>query len=82
VAEVSFVQWTRDGNLRHAAFVGLREDKRAADVRPRNVTQRGHLPSRVIGKDGKSYPATGQVIGSSVFQSARSALDRESVVGE
>jgi len=33
VAEVSFVEWTRDGNLRHAAFVGLREDKRAADVR-------------------------------------------------
>jgi bifunctional non-homologous end joining protein LigD len=33
VAEVSFAEWTRDGSLRHAAFVGLREDKAARDVR-------------------------------------------------
>jgi bifunctional non-homologous end joining protein LigD len=33
VVDVSFVEWTRDGNLRHAAFVGVREDKRAATVR-------------------------------------------------
>jgi bifunctional non-homologous end joining protein LigD len=33
VAEVSFAEWTRDGSLRHAAFVALRGDKRAADVR-------------------------------------------------
>ena len=33
VVEVSFVEWTRDGNLRHAAFVGLRDDKRARAVR-------------------------------------------------
>ncbi len=36
VAEVSFVEWTRDGSLRHAAFVGLREDKRARDVTREN----------------------------------------------
>jgi bifunctional non-homologous end joining protein LigD len=33
VAEISFVEWTRDGSLRHAAFIGLRDDKRAKDVR-------------------------------------------------
>ena len=33
VAEVSFVEWTRDGSLRHAAFLGLRDDKSAKDVR-------------------------------------------------
>jgi bifunctional non-homologous end joining protein LigD len=33
VAEVSFVEWTRDGSLRHAAFLGLRDDKRPRDVR-------------------------------------------------
>jgi len=27
VAEVSFAEWTRDGSLRHAAFVALRDDK-------------------------------------------------------
>jgi DNA ligase D-like protein (predicted ligase) len=33
VVEVSFVEWTRDGNLRHAQFVGLRSDKSPRDVR-------------------------------------------------
>ena len=27
VAEIAFTEWTRDGNLRHSAFVGLRRDK-------------------------------------------------------
>ena len=33
VAQISFTEWTRDGSLRHAAFLGLREDKAARDVR-------------------------------------------------
>jgi bifunctional non-homologous end joining protein LigD len=32
VVEVSFVEWTRDGSLRHAAFEGIRDDKTAQDV--------------------------------------------------
>lgn len=32
VAEVSFGEWTRDGRLRHPAFLGLREDKPAEQV--------------------------------------------------
>jgi bifunctional non-homologous end joining protein LigD len=32
VAEVEFRAWTADGNLRHAVFRGLREDKMAKDV--------------------------------------------------
>ncbi|MEW2521678.1 non-homologous end-joining DNA ligase [Actinacidiphila alni] len=32
VAEVGFSQWTRDGMLRHPRFLGLRDDKRPADV--------------------------------------------------
>jgi len=32
VAEISFAEWTRDGSLRHAAFLALRDDKRAKDV--------------------------------------------------
>ena len=32
VAEISFAEWTRDGSLRHAAFVALRDDKTARGV--------------------------------------------------
>jgi DNA ligase D-like protein (predicted ligase) len=32
VAEVAFVEWTRDGSLRHASFLTLRDDKKARDV--------------------------------------------------
>jgi ATP-dependent DNA ligase len=33
VVEVSFIEWTQDGYLRHAAFVGVRTDKSARGVR-------------------------------------------------
>jgi DNA ligase D-like protein (predicted ligase) len=32
VTEIAFTEWTQDDNLRHAAFVALREDKRPTDV--------------------------------------------------
>ena len=32
VVEVSFAEWTRDGSLRHAAFIALRDDKPPRDV--------------------------------------------------
>jgi bifunctional non-homologous end joining protein LigD len=32
VAEIAFTEWTRDGHLRHSAFMGLRHDKNARDV--------------------------------------------------
>ncbi|HYO31543.1 MAG TPA: non-homologous end-joining DNA ligase [Nocardioidaceae bacterium] len=32
VAEVKFTEWTRDGQLRHPRFMGLRSDKAAPDV--------------------------------------------------
>jgi bifunctional non-homologous end joining protein LigD len=33
VAQVRFVEWTAEGHLRHAAFLGLRTDKKAVAVR-------------------------------------------------
>jgi bifunctional non-homologous end joining protein LigD len=33
VLQVRFVEWTADGHLRHAAFLGVRNDKEAAEVR-------------------------------------------------
>jgi bifunctional non-homologous end joining protein LigD len=32
VAEVKFTEWTEAGEMRHPAYVGLRDDKRAEDV--------------------------------------------------
>ncbi len=33
VAQISFTEWTDDGKLRHPVFLGLRDDKKARDVR-------------------------------------------------
>ena len=33
VAQIRFVEWTNDGHLRHASFLGLRIDKRASEIR-------------------------------------------------
>jgi bifunctional non-homologous end joining protein LigD len=33
VARFEFVEWTQDAHLRHSRFMGLREDKKAKDVR-------------------------------------------------
>jgi bifunctional non-homologous end joining protein LigD len=32
VAQIGFTEWTRDGQLRHPRFLGLRDDKRPRDV--------------------------------------------------
>jgi bifunctional non-homologous end joining protein LigD len=33
VGQFEFVEWTQDAHLRHSRFMGLREDKKAKDVR-------------------------------------------------
>ena len=37
VCEVSFTEWTTDGMIRHPVFHGMRQDKRARDVRRENA---------------------------------------------
>jgi bifunctional non-homologous end joining protein LigD len=44
VVRISFTEWTRHGHLRHAAFDGVRPDKRARDVR-REVPADGRAPA-------------------------------------
>ena len=48
VAEVSFAEWTPDGQIRHATFQGLRADKAAkAVVRESAATPAGVMPVKV-----------------------------------
>ena len=54
VAQVGFSEWTRDGRLRHPRFLGLREDKAAADV----VREAGDSTG-----SRKGRPAPGQPFG-------------------
>jgi len=45
VAEVAFAEFTADGVVRHASFLGLRSDKKAKDVR-RELPQKAPAPAR------------------------------------
>ncbi|HEV8503377.1 MAG TPA: non-homologous end-joining DNA ligase [Casimicrobiaceae bacterium] len=52
VAEIAFTEWTHDGTLRHPSFLGLREDKKAADV----VRERA-VPTQAATGSSKPTPA-------------------------
>jgi bifunctional non-homologous end joining protein LigD len=46
VAQIAFGEWTRDGKLRHPRYLGLREDKPAAEVvRERPIASLGGGPN-------------------------------------
>ncbi len=52
IAEVAFTEWTGGGSVRHASLQGLREDKRARDVRretPEHVHPAAGDENRVAG---------------------------------
>ncbi|MES2492390.1 MAG: DNA ligase D [Pseudomonadota bacterium] len=66
VAEIAFAEFTAEGSVRHASFIGLRADKRAQDVTPERAEpapqdEAGSVkitnPARVI------FPESGQTKG-------------------
>ncbi|MCC2679150.1 MAG: ligD [Pseudobdellovibrio sp.] len=59
VAEVEFGSWTADGIIRHAAFVGLREDKTAKEV---HMEKAAHVNEKAGKKKSSSKKAKGFVI--------------------
>jgi bifunctional non-homologous end joining protein LigD len=60
VVQVKFTEWTADGRLRHPVYVGLRDDKRAEDVRrERGIRWHKSTTGRLrAGADGASATAT------------------------
>jgi len=68
VAEVRFTEWTADGKLRHPVYLGLRDDKKAAEVSREvastgsrlasDASRQGRRPSREARKTrGGAWPA-------------------------
>ena len=72
VAEIAFTEFTRDGTLRHPSFLGLRGDKKAAEVKretPQHLTEAervgGDHPTaeslgiKISNPDREIYPGEG-----------------------
>jgi bifunctional non-homologous end joining protein LigD len=61
VAEVAFAEFTAEGSVRHASFVGLREDKPAKKVRPERPAPapEPEAPVKISNADRVIYPADG-----------------------
>jgi bifunctional non-homologous end joining protein LigD len=64
VAEVEFGEWTHDGRMRAPSYVGLRDDKEAADVRRERMPMetevtRGHRTLRLSNLDKPFWPEEG-----------------------
>jgi bifunctional non-homologous end joining protein LigD len=64
VCEVEFVEWTHDGRLRAPSYQGLREDKRAAEVRRERETivpelRRGSRVLKLSNLDKPFWPEEG-----------------------
>lgn len=65
VAEIAFAEFTGEGRVRHASFVGLREDKKAEDVTPEKP-MRIENPKEEISISNRSrviFPESGQTKG-------------------
>jgi bifunctional non-homologous end joining protein LigD len=64
VAEIAFAQFTSDGRVRHASFLGLRQDKKAKDVKPERTAPSPETPAINITHASRVlFPESGQTKG-------------------
>jgi bifunctional non-homologous end joining protein LigD len=60
IAQVRFAEWTTDGVLRHPVYVGLRDDKKPADVKKEAAVPGSKVPgSKVRSRSGTRNPEPG-----------------------
>jgi bifunctional non-homologous end joining protein LigD len=62
VAEVAFTEFTADNVVRHGSFIGLREDKPAAEVKPEKPRKAPPTPEiavKISNRDRVIYPDSG-----------------------
>ncbi|MDP1866308.1 MAG: DNA ligase D [Bradyrhizobium sp.] len=77
VAEIEFAGWTGDGNIRQAAFKGLRQDKPAAEVEAEKpALTKIARPTAKAGK-AKARPASGSAKSAEVMGVVISKPDKE-----
>ncbi len=58
IAEVAFAEFTADNVVRHASFIGLRDDKSIAEVVQEEVVAAGSQVASSQGSSGQSSPVT------------------------
>jgi bifunctional non-homologous end joining protein LigD len=65
VAEIAFAEFTAEGRVRHASFLGLRGDKKAGEVKPEKAAAapRASAPARITNRDRVIFPESGQTKG-------------------
>jgi len=58
VAQIKFTEWTADGKLRHPVYLGLRDDKKATDVKreQKSHVRRSAFEARRSGEAAKAPP--------------------------
>jgi ATP-dependent DNA ligase len=60
VCEVAFLTWTDDGLLRQVSYQGIREDKKASEVRRPRASRSGPRPTiALMAELGERVPKTG-----------------------
>jgi bifunctional non-homologous end joining protein LigD len=74
VAQVKFTEWTHDGRLRHPVYLGLRDDKKPADVR-REETARINAGSQRVSNPRTRNPEPGTLNPSDLVDRLRAIED-------
>ena len=65
VAEVAFAEFTAEGSIRHASFIGLRTDKPARAVKPEEVADVDNVeaPVSISSRERVIFPESGETKG-------------------